>query len=71
MQRIIFKIRFWILKRLFLESEKYLIIMAINDRMNTLERIALNERWADKENIRQDLNYLNLVKQIFSSKLYS
>lgn len=62
------KCRFWIVQNILKEDEKYLMIQAIEDRVNNLERISVNERWADKDNIRIDCaDYLKL-KTIFSTK---
>ena len=55
--------RLWLLKKLFTEDEKYLLIRAIEDRIDNLERIAVNERWSDKDNIRIDISdYSKLIK---------
>ena len=59
--------RLWLLKKLFTQDEKYLIIRAIEDRVYNLERIAVNELWADKDNIGEDVaDYLKL-KTFFST----
>jgi hypothetical protein len=60
--------RLWFLKELFTEDEKYLLIRAIEDRIDNLERIAVNERWADKDNIRIDVADYSKLKTIFSTK---
>ena len=55
--------RLWLLKKLFTEDEKYLLIRAIEDRIDNLERIAVNERWSDKDNIKIDISdYSKLIK---------
>lgn len=64
------KFRFWLLKKLFTEDEKYLMIRSIEDRINNLERIAVNERWADKDNIRIDCADYSKLKTIFSTKYW-
>jgi hypothetical protein len=45
-----------------------LLIRAIEDRIDNLERIAVNERWADKDNIRIDVADYSKLKTIFSTK---
>ncbi len=60
--------RFWLLKKLFTEDEKYLLMRAIEDRCDNLERIAVNEKWADKDNIREDVSDYQKLKTIFSTR---
>jgi hypothetical protein len=60
--------RLWLLKKLFTEDEKYLLIRAIEDRIDNLERIAVNERWADKDNIKDDVADYSKMKTIFSTR---
>jgi hypothetical protein len=60
--------RLWLLKKLFTEDEKYLLIRAIEDRIDNLERIAVNERWADKYNITIDVADYSKLKKIFSTR---
>jgi hypothetical protein len=60
--------RLWLLKKLFTEDEKYLLIRAIEDRIDNLERIAVNEIWADKDNIRIDVVDYSKLKTIFSTR---
>jgi hypothetical protein len=55
------------LKKLFTEDEKYLLIRSIDDRIENLERISVNERWADKENIMKDITDYSKLKTIFST----
>ena len=63
-------VRFWLLKKLFTHDEKYLISTAINDRVDNLERIAVNERCSDKDNIRVDCDDYLKLKTIFSNKRF-
>lgn len=60
--------RYWLLKKLFTQDEKYLMIRAIEDRVDNLERIAVNEKWADKDNIRIDCDDYSKIKTIFSTR---
>ena len=71
MQKVIFKFRLWGLKKLLNDDEKYLLAMAVDDRIDILERIAVNEKWANKEGINADCNYLSVLRKVFSSKLCS
>ena len=68
LRKFIVLCRFWLLKRLFTQDEKYLMIRAIEDRIDNLERIAVNEKWADKENIRVDCENYSKLKTIFSTR---
>lgn len=61
-------LRFWLLKKLFTQDEKYLIIRAIEDRIDNLERIEINERCSDKDNIMEDCTDYRKLKTIFSTK---
>lgn len=68
LRQYIIMCRLWLLKKLFTQDEKYLLIRAIEDRVDNLERIAVNERWADKDNIRIDVADYSKLKTIFSTK---
>ena len=57
--------RFWLLNKLFTEDEKGLMIRAIENRVNSLERIMVSERWADKDNILIDCADYSKLKTIF------
>jgi len=62
------KLRFWILKKLFTEQEKYLLINAIETRQDVLHSL-IGERWADKTTIKEDHHDLYLLKDIFRTNL--
>jgi hypothetical protein len=62
------KLRFWILKKLFTEQEKYLLINAIETRQDVLHSL-IGERWADKTTIKEDHHDLYLLKDIFRTYL--
>lgn len=68
LRQFIVMFRLWLLKKLFTEDEKYLLVRAIEDRIYNLERIAVNERWADKDNIRTDCADYSRLKIIFSTR---
>ncbi len=53
--------RFWLLKKLFTEDEKYLINRAIEDRIDDLRITRVNEPWVDVNNLTTDFyDYLKL-----------
>jgi len=62
------KLRFWILKKLFTEQEKYILINAIETRQDVLHSL-IGERWADKTTIKEDHHDLYLLKDIFRTNL--
>jgi hypothetical protein len=68
MKKWIITFRFWLLKKLFTQDEKYLMVRAIEDRVNNIERISVNEKWADKDNIQADCDDYKKLKTIFSTK---
>ena len=68
MKRFINICRFRLLKKLFTNDEKYLMIRSIEERINNLERIAINEKWADKDNIWIDCKDYLKLKTIFSTR---
>jgi len=60
-------IRLWLIKKLFTPDEKHLLIRAIEDRVDNLERIAVKEVWADKWSIMADCADYENLKTIFST----
>lgn len=68
LNKIIKKIRFWLIVRLFTDDEKYMIIMAIDDRMNNLDRIAIAKKWPDYDNMKSDNSDYSKLRAIFSTK---
>ncbi len=70
MKALLNKFRNWLLTKLFTDDEKYLIIRAIEERTNALERIAVMEKWADVDNIRQDVSDYGKLKQIFQGRYW-
>jgi len=65
LREFIFVCRLWFLKKLFTKEEKYLMIRAIEDRVDKLESISVNERLADKDNVRIDCADYSKLKKIF------
>lgn len=64
------KLRIAILKFLFTKDEKYLLFRAIEDRTDNLSKISVTERWADKDQIKEDIDDYNKLSNIFSTKDY-
>jgi hypothetical protein len=62
--------RYWIISKLFKETEKYLIIMAIDERITKLEKYRIEEKTCDKDNTTNDISDLRKLRKIFSTKLY-
>mgnify|MGYP003650616838 CR=1 FL=1 len=62
------RFRFWVISKLFTDDEKYLMMQSILDRVNNLERIYVNERWANKEEIYADIKDYTVMSYIFSTK---
>lgn len=60
-------IRSWLLKRLFTEDEKLLLVMAIEDRMHRIETTSATERWADPTNSRTDVDDYSRLRKVFST----
>lgn len=59
------KLRHWIISKLFTDDEKFLIYMAVYDRIKTLESISFNEKMADYGNIKIDCADLEELNNIF------
>jgi hypothetical protein len=55
---------------LFNDSEKYLISMAIEDRIYNLERNSVNDKTVDSSNVRKDISDYMKLKSRFSSKYW-
>jgi hypothetical protein len=68
LRKFIVTYRLWFLNKLFTKDEKYLLIRSIEDMIDNLERIAVNERWSNKDNIREDVDDYLKLKTIFSTK---
>lgn len=69
-KKIVETLRFWLIKKLFTQDEKYLVIRAIDDRIANLERTSVNERWADKDNIMVDCDDYLKIRKIFSTEYF-
>lgn len=69
LKRLFFiKYRMYFMKKLFTDREKYFIIRSIENRIDEIKHIAINDRWADKHNMYQDIRYLVRLKNLFSTK---
>ena len=62
------KFRDWVVSYLFNEDEKYLIAIAIDDRREQLEKIAVRERWADSYEISKDMMDYEKIRPLFSTR---
>lgn len=71
MNKVLNRLRLWALAKLFNDDEKYLICRALEDRCESLERIAINELWANKEDIALDVKDYKKLNKIFSTKEYN
>ena len=66
------KLRYWIINKLFTESEKYLMVFACNDRISKLVELSVTEKTQDFDNTMDDIKEIVLIKRrIFFSKLYN
>jgi len=63
---MITRIRYWLISLLFTSDEHYLMLRAIQERCISLERIAVTERWADKDSIRADVDDYRKLQSIFN-----
>ena len=75
MKILINKINVWkqqieekLIVSLFTKDEKYLIAIAIDDRVEQLEKISIQERWADSSEISKDVYEYSKVRPLFSTK---
>ena len=69
--KILNKIRYWLIRQLLNEDEKYLLAMAVETRYNDLWKYAIEDRTADKSNVAEDIGKLVYIKsKIFSTNLY-
>lgn len=59
------RFRSWLIGKIFSQDEKYLLTRAIEDRINNLERISVNERWANKEDIQDDCDDYMKLREVF------
>jgi len=66
------KLRYWIINKLFTESEKYVMMFACNDRISKLVELSVTEKTQDFDNTMDDIKEIVLIKRrIFFSKLYN
>lgn len=71
LKTILKKSRYWLLKQLFNDDEKYLILRSVQERYDTVRTVAIREKGVNKEDLENDCkNYLQLQK-IFSTELWS
>jgi hypothetical protein len=66
------RLRYWIINKLFTESEKYLMMFACNNRINQITELSIMEKTVDFDNIMDDIKEIVLIKRrIFSTNLYN
>ena len=58
-------LRIWLLRSLFTQDEKYMMIMAIDERIKALGVVSVTEKWTDKESIEKDCKWYEEIKQVF------
>jgi hypothetical protein len=58
------KLRHWIISLLLTHDEQYMIYLAIESRASYLKGISVNQYWADKNQIDQDLADYQRIKSI-------
>jgi hypothetical protein len=64
--KILKKLKFWLLKKLFTDSEKELIARAIYDRQQYISKAVIEEKTLDYYNNMKDFADLDEIKQVFS-----
>lgn len=65
------KSRYWLLKKIVLDSEKYLLNQAIEDRIFYLKKFKYTYgRAFDYDNIDKDTSELKQLKSLFSTEEY-
>ena len=62
--------RYWLLKQLFNDDEKYLIIRALEDRYDKLSFLSINEKWINKKDVKDDCSEYTKLKKIFSTEFW-
>lgn len=63
------KLRHKLISWLLTDDEKYMVIRAIDDRIEKLRSVALNERWAiDNGKIKDDMGFYRDFRWLFSTK---
>jgi len=70
LKTILKKSRYWLLKQLFNDDEKYLIIRALEDRYDKLSLLSINEKWVNKKDMRNDCKEYIQLKKIFSTEFW-
>lgn len=70
-RKFIVNYRFMLLKMLFTKDEKYLIIRAIEDRIDEIEMKAINERNADGYIITLETSEYFKLKRVFSTSYWN
>jgi len=61
-------LRYWLIRILFTESERYLMIRAIGYMLETVQTVSVTEKWADGDACRSDIDDYELLRGVFTSK---
>ena len=66
------KIRYWLIRFLLTDDEKYLLIRAIDDRIDKVERIRIESVYnlIDFDNYYNDMVEYRIFRNIFSTELW-
>lgn len=64
------KLRYWLLKKLFTEDEKFLMIMAIECRQVEKRQLGVNEKFPQHDNSKKDIKDYDKIRVIFITDLY-
>lgn len=70
MEKWIKKIKFWCLTQLFTQDEKYLLNKVLEDKIQSLERTLVTERWVDPEKMNEEIDSYHKIQKIFSETDY-
>jgi hypothetical protein len=68
---LLLRIRIWLLKKLLTDGENYLLSVAINDRLITLNNSLLDSKWIDNSYIRENLLDYKHLQDIFYIRDYN
>lgn len=68
--KIIEGIRLCLLSNLIKDNEKYLVVMAIEDRIEKMRTLYHKETWVDKSSLLKDIDDLREISKIYSTEYY-
>lgn len=61
------RLRMWLISKLLTDDEKRLIAMAIDDRVDSMNRAARSYKWVDQEQIVSDIRDYVAIRKIMST----